>query len=195
MRYLCTGILPDGSIRRPHEYGAAVILAGAAPKLVPPSEVDPLEKSVIAWLNASSVASNDATAATALFADVRAQSAKLAEPARTLMADLDADDLAALGPALLPYVDALGSDPALSPDRSPITTAPVFLLHGRDDNVIPPSEMPFLAEDLRARGNAHVTTLLTPILTHATLQPHVGAADTWALVRFWREVFATAVLP
>ena len=195
MRYLCTGRLPDGSIRPPLDYGAAVILVGAAPQLVPRAEVEPLVQTAVAWLTASSVASNDAQAAETLFAQVRKQSAQLAEPARTLMEELEAHDLTTLGPALLPYVDALGSDPALSPDRSPITAAPVFLLHGRDDNVIPSTEMPLLAADLRARGNALVTALMTPVLTHATLQPHVSAGDAWALVRFWRAVFATAVLP
>ena len=52
------------------------------------------------------------------------------------MREVNDRDVAALGPKLLPYVDALGSDPALSPDRSPATHAPVFLLHGVDENVI-----------------------------------------------------------
>lgn len=195
MRYLCTGELSDGTRRPPHEYGAAVILVGAASRLVPPAQVDALERSVVAWLTASSVASTDEAAAEKLFAQVREESAKLPEPARTLMHDVDTGDLGTLGPALLPYVDELGSAPALSPDRSPITFAPVFLLHGAEDNVIPPTEMALLAADLRARGNPDVTSLLTPVLTHATLEPHVAAADAWALVRFWRKVFSTAVLP
>lgn len=195
MRYLCTGVLPDGSIRPPHDYGAAVILLGAAERLVPDVQVDPLQQTVANYLVASSVDSTDPAAAVELFARVRARAARLAEPARTLMREVDDRDVAALGPRLLPYVDTLGSDPALSPDRSPATHAPVFLLQAVDDNVIPSSETPLLADYLRAQGNSHVTSLLTPLMTHAGMQPSGRVSDVWALVRFWRQVFATSVLP
>ena len=195
MRYLCTGELPDGTVRPPLDYGAAVILVGAAAHLVPDAEVDPLRQTVVAYLVASSVASTDPVNAATLFAQVRARSERLAEPARTIMGEVNARNLAALGPRLLPFIDELGSDPALSPDRSPATRAPVFLLHGTDDNVIPSTETPLLADYLRSHGNQHVRALLTPFLTHASLQPDIGLSDSWALVRFWREVFRTAVLP
>ena len=42
--------------------------------------------------------------------------------------------------ALLPLIGSYGSDPALSESRSPKPAAPVFLLHGVDDNVIPSIE-------------------------------------------------------
>ncbi len=195
MRYLCTGRLPDGTVRPPNDYGAAVILVGTVAKLVPENEVDPLRQTVVAYLIAASVTSTDPATADILFAQVRERSRRLAEPAKTLMREVNTRDLASLGPRLLPYVDELGSDPALSPDRSPITTAPVFLLHGADDNVIPSTETLLLADYLRGHGNSHVTWLLTPILTHATLQPRARLADGWALLRFWRQVFGTAVLP
>jgi dienelactone hydrolase len=195
MRYLCTGRLPDGTVRPPLDYGAAVILVGAVAHLVPDPQVDPLRQTVVAYLVASSVASTDPASAAPLFAQVRERSKRLAEPARTIMGEVNGRDLAALGARLLPYVDELGSDPALSPDRSPATGAPVFLLHGTDDNVIPSTETPLLADYLRSRGNHQVRALLTPFLTHASLQPDIGLRDGWALVRFWREVFRTAVLP
>lgn len=195
MRYLCTGRLPDGTMRPPNDYGAAVILVGTVAKLVPEDEVDPLRQTVVAYLVAASVTSTDPATAETLFAQVRERGRRLAEPAKTLMFEVSTRDLASLGPRLLPYVDELGSDPALSPDRSPITTAPVFLLHGADDNVIPSTETPLLADFLRSHGNTHVTSLLTPILTHTALEPHASLADEWALLRFWRQVFATAVVP
>jgi dienelactone hydrolase len=195
MRYLCTGVLPDGSIRPPHDYGAAVILLGAADRLVPEAEVDPLQQTVAAYLVASSVESTNPAGAVDLFAQVRARAARLSEPAKTLMHEVDDRDVASLGPRLVPYIDALGSDPALSPDRSPATQAPVFLLHGADDNVIPSTETPLLADYLRAHGNTHVTSLLTPLMSHAGMQSSGHLADAWALVRFWRQVFATSVLP
>jgi dienelactone hydrolase len=195
MRYLCTGRLPDGTLRPPNDYGAAVILVSAVDKLVPDNEVDPLRQTVVDYLVAASVASTDPATAERLFAEVRERSARLAEPARTLMRQVNARDLASLGPRLLPYIDELGADPALSPDRSPVTTAPVFLLHGADDNVIPSTETPLLADYLRTHGNVEVTWLLTPMVTHAALQTHARLADQWALLQFWRQVLAIAVLP
>jgi alpha-beta hydrolase superfamily lysophospholipase len=172
-----------------------VILLGAADRLVPEAEVDPLQQTVAAYLVASSVESTNPAGAVDLFAQVRARAARLSEPAKTLMHEVDDRDVASLGPRLVPYIDALGSDPALSPDRSPATRAPVFLLHGADDNVIPSTETPLLADYLRAHGNTHVTSLLTPLMSHAGMQSSGHLADAWALVRFWRQVFATSVLP
>lgn len=49
-------------------------------------------------------------------------------------------DVASLGPLLDPYVAAYAEAAALSPSRSPAPTAPVFLLHGRGDTVVPAPE-------------------------------------------------------
>lgn len=195
MRYLCTGQLPDGTIRPPHDYGAAVILLAAADRLVPADQVTLLRTQVTAYLDASSVESTDPARAEVMLAPIRDRVPALPEPTQTLMRDVTTRDVASLGPKLLPFVDDLGSAPALSPDRSPAPTAPVFLLHGLDDNVIPSSELPLLAEYLRSHGTREVTALTTPFLTHATMMPGIGVGDGWALLRFWRKVFATAVLP
>ena len=61
-----------------------------------------------------------------------------------------------LGPLLLPVVDGLDdhpSNPSLSPERAPPPAAPVFLLHGADDTVIPSVETVLLAQ-LPARQDA-----------------------------------------
>ena len=65
------GVLPDGRVRPPHDYGAAVILLGAADRLVPEAQVDPLRQTVAAYLVASSVESTDVATAATLFAQVR----------------------------------------------------------------------------------------------------------------------------
>ena len=99
-------------------------------------------------------------------------------------------DVAHLGPALLPHVAALGSDPALSAARNPPPSAPVYLLHGADDNVIPAVESALLAEDLRARGG-HVTQLSTPLITHAEVDHPPAIDEIWRLVRFWAGPLAS----
>lgn len=195
MTYLCTGRLPGGTTRPPHDYGVAVILLGAASRVVPPPQVAPLTHALLTFLDASSLASTDPAGAEPLFEAARREAATLPEPAHHLMAWVDERNVAALGPVLLPFVESLGGAPPLSPDRSPATQAPVFLLQGLDDNVIPSTETPQLAAYLRSQGNRHVTWLLTPALTHANLRPGVPPADAWRLVRFWKQVLDAASAP
>ena len=75
----------------------------------------------------------------------------LPEPAATLLEYVNNRDVAHLGPRLQPYIGFYVDHPALSPARSPAPSAPVYLLHGRDDNVIPAAESQHLADRLRGQ--------------------------------------------
>ena len=108
----------------------------------------------------------------------------LPEPSATLIKLVYNRDVAALGAWLLPYVDHLGQDPALSPDRSPAPAAAVYLLHGSDDNVIPAVESELLAAHLE--GKAPVRTLVSSFLTHVDLSTRPTPADTWQMIAFWK---------
>lgn len=187
MTYLCTGLLADGTSRPPHDYGVVITLLAAIPRLVPPDQVNALRQAVLAFLDASSTSSTDEARSIAMFAEVRRASATLPEPSRTLMTMVNDRNVAALGPKLIPFVEELAGNPALSPDRSPPTHARVFLLHGLEDNVIPSQETPFIAAYLQQHGNAGVEWLLTPLISHATTKP-AGAAEAWKLIRFWKEI-------
>ncbi|MBK5297137.1 MAG: hypothetical protein JJE40_08270, partial [Vicinamibacteria bacterium] len=93
----------------------------------------------------------------------------------------------ALGAELLPVLDRIGAEeypPSLSAEHSPLPTAPVYLLHGTDDTVIPAVETQLLARHLAARG-ATVHALLSGLITHAEVDKGAAAGETWALVRFW----------
>jgi dienelactone hydrolase len=184
LRYLCTGTQPDGTERPPHDYGVVIILLGVADKVVPPAQVEPLREAVYAFLEASHLDMVDKPKAAVAFEHARALGASLPEPARTFMAYVNTRNVAKLGPALLPHVAELGGDPSLSPARSSPPRAPVYLLHGADDNVIPASESALLAEDLKRRGGRtfHLTTAL---ITHAEVDRTPTAAEIWHLVRFW----------
>jgi dienelactone hydrolase len=192
MTYLCTGVLPDGTTRPPHEYGIVLILIGALEHLVPAEQVEPLRSVILTFLEASSYDQTDVPRSKALFDLARTRSAGLPEPARTYMRWVNDRNAVAVGEKLLPLVETLGGAAALSPDRSPATAAPVFLLHGATDNVIPSSETPLAAAYLAEHGNTHAKWLLTPLLTHATLSDRVAAADAWQLVRFWKEMLDAA---
>ena len=140
LKYLCTGIQPDGAVRPPHDYGVAIVLLGAADRVVPAGQVQPLRQAILAYLEASRLDMVDKAKALVEFNRAKALEAALPEPSRTYMDYVNTRDVAHLGPVLLPHVAELGGDPALSPARSPSPSAPVYLLHGTDDNVVPAIE-------------------------------------------------------
>ncbi len=184
LRYLCTGIQPDGVRRPPHDYGVVIILLGVADRLVPADQVEPLRAAILTFLEASHVDMVDKPRAATIFERARTLAAELGEPARTLMTYVNTRDVAHLGPVLLPHLSAMGSDAALSPAKAAPPSATVYLLHGTDDNVIPAVESALLADDLRRRGG-RVYQLATPLITHAEVDRTPTAIEVWNLVRFW----------
>jgi dienelactone hydrolase len=186
LRYLCTGLEPGAPYRAPHDYGVAVILLGTAERLVPPAQVRPLEDAVHRFLLASALDGVDQAAAAREFADLRAVASAMPEPSATLMKYVNDRDVAHLGPRLLPVVGFYGDAPSLSAARSPHPTAPVFLLHGTDDNVVPADESRFLEQDLRA--TTPVRLLVSTLITHAEVDrpPHVG--EVLKLAGFWGDL-------
>jgi dienelactone hydrolase len=185
MTYLCTGRLPDATMRAPHDYGVAIVLLHSLPHLVPAEAVDASEAALVTFLTASSEAALNPAHAMVLLNQARAQAAALPEGARPVVTLAIERDVAALGPLLLPFVEQVGGAVALSPGRSPAPHVPVFLLHGAHDNVIPSSETPALRDYLTRHGNPHVSALLTPLVSHADLVPAASWRDAWALIRFW----------
>jgi dienelactone hydrolase len=187
LRYLCTGIQPDGTRRPPHDYGVVIILLGVADRVVPPDQVAGLRAALLMFLEASRLDLIDKAQSAATFQKTVALEATLPEPSRTLLGYVNRRDVASLGPILLPHVSGISSSPALSPSASPPPAAPVFLLHGAGDNVIPAAESIVLASELTARGaTAHV--LATPLITHAEVDRGAHAGDVLRLIEFWGNV-------
>jgi dienelactone hydrolase len=186
LRFLCTGTLADGSRYAPHDYGVVIILLGVAERMVPPDQVAGLRDAIRTFLEASHVDMVDKARAQLIFTRARTMAAAMPEPSRSLMTAVNDRDVASLGPRLLPHVEALGADAALSPDEAPPPSAPVFLLHGADDNVIPPLESTLLADHLRP--HTHVRALLTPLITHAEVNNPADWGEIWKLVSFWTAV-------
>jgi dienelactone hydrolase len=183
LRYLCTGVLPDGSRRRPHDYGLAIGLLAVADRLVPPAQVDPLREGILMFLEASCLDTNDKPRAVAVFERARQFEREMSEPAATLMRFVNARDVEALGRALQPHISTITADPALSPELSPAPAAPVYLLHGADDDVIPATESQMLARYLA--GRTRVELLVTPVIRHADVDRRPSPLDSWRLVSFW----------
>ena len=188
LEYLCTGTLPDGSARPPHDYSLAVVALTAAPLLVPAADIPSLERAILLFLQASSDESAERSHAEQLLAQASRLRDSMTGRSRQVMNWVLDRDVASLGAAIRPFIAELARDPALSPERSPAARVPVFLLHGRDDNVIPPSEIPRLAAYLDRHGTPVVQSLVTPVLSHVGIDTGVSAADWWRLVRFWRAM-------
>jgi dienelactone hydrolase len=189
LQYLCTGQMPGGGNRPPHDYGIAIILLGVADQMVPAAQVRPLRDAILAFLHASHIDMWDKAEAEREFGRAKQLAEALDEPARTLMNYVNTRDVARLGPLLLPHVGELGNAEALSPSRSAAPPFPVYLLHGTDDNVIPAVESALLAETLRNRG-VSVWRLATPLITHAEVDRSAAAGAAWTLVRFWANLLS-----
>jgi dienelactone hydrolase len=188
LRYLCTGLEPGAPYRAPHDYGVAVILLGSAERLVPPEQVAPLKAAVLRFLLTSALDSVDKSAAAPEFAALRTLAPTLPEPSATLLTYVNNRDVAHLGPALLPYIGYYGDSPALSVSKSPKPSAPVFLLHGTDDNVVPADESRFLADDLG--GHAPVHLLVSALLGHAEVDRAPNAMEALRLAGFWGDLLS-----
>jgi dienelactone hydrolase len=197
LRYLCSGLEPlkpgdpPGTrphVRPPHDNGVAVILVGIADRVVQPEQVEPLRHGIITFLTASQVDPVDKPRAATIFEDARRQAAALPEPAAGLMKAVNDRDVKGLGARLLPTLERIEYPASLSPEESPPPSAPVYLLHGTDDTVIPSVETLLLAHHLE--HTTKVKTLLSGLITHAEVDKSAAAGDVLKLVGFWADLLA-----
>jgi pimeloyl-ACP methyl ester carboxylesterase len=91
-----------------------------------------------------------------------------------------------LGARLMPVLQTISYPDSLSADHSAPPRAPVFLLHGADDTVIPSVESLLLAKHLA--GKTRVRTLLSGLITHAEVDRTAAAGDVIKLVGFWADM-------
>lgn len=205
MHYIATGIVPalppnelaaSGVLgyehlaaKPPHDYAVAVVLLGLVDRIVPPAQVEPLRHGILTFLSASSLTLVDMTRAEAEFARARDLAAALPEPSRSLMTSVNDRAVDKLGPVLAPVIASLGdanTDLALSPERAPAPVAPVYLLHGAEDNVIPSIETVLLARHLRSHTEVHA--VLSTLVTHAEVDRAPTMTELWRLVGFWKAL-------
>jgi hypothetical protein len=185
LRYLCTG---EGSQHAPHDYALAVVLHQAADLVVPAAQSALLRAHLETFLEASALDRTDPEKSRRLFADAQALQDRTEEPLATILKQVNNRDVRGIGARIAPHLDKLGQHPALSPDRSPVPGASVYLLHGADDNVIPAHESELLAEHLR--GKTAVRRLISRFLTHVDVADRPSTRDVWEMVAFWKDILA-----
>jgi hypothetical protein len=203
LRYLCTGREPRPSpdvklgsataetdfILPPHDYGVAVILLSLADRVVPAAQVERLRTGIRQYLWASALDGGvDKARAPAEFDAVRAFARTLPEPSARLMRYVIDRDVVHLGARLLPLVGLTSSADGLSVSKSPKPSAPVFLLHGLEDNVVPAIESEYLAADLR--GHAPTRLLLSGLISHAEADRPMRTGDVLQLAGFWGDLLS-----
>ena len=156
--------------------------------MLPADQVPALRAAIETFLLASQLTVFSQEQAAPVFARAREMTKTLPEPSRTYMQYVNDRAVGDLGPVLARHLAQKGDDdPALSPELAPPPAAPVFLLHGHEDNIIPAAESVLLAQRLRAEG-VDVRVLLSGLLTHASVNPAASARDAWKLVSFWADV-------
>jgi pimeloyl-ACP methyl ester carboxylesterase len=188
LEFFCAGLECDEGTAAlpPHDYGVAIVLLNVAEQLVPPDQVEPLREAVRRYLWASYLDRFDKPGAEREFAVLRSVARGLPEPAATLLREVNDRDVVHLGPRLRPYLDQYVNRPGLSPAGSPAPSAPVYLLHGRDDDVIPAAESRHLAD--RLRGQVPVRLLVTELISHAEADQPAHITDVLKLPDFWGEL-------
>lgn len=187
MRYICTGVQPDGRRHPPHDYGSVILLTNLADDVVPAAQVAPLRAAVHQFLHASHVDMFDKPTAAREFDAARAMEASLPPEARALVHMVNTRDVTGLGARLLPHLDRWGQEDALSPARSPAPRAPVFVMHAQGDDVIPDSEAEALGAYLRSQGTP-VRVHVTSLMSHAEVARTPSVSELVALVRMWGEM-------
>jgi dienelactone hydrolase len=190
LTYLATGeaVQAPGVVTHPpHDYGVAVILYAAADRVVPPTQVEGLRDGIRTFLYASQLTLVDMNQANETFQKARDMEQGLPEPSATYLRWVNERNVKEMGPLLVPHLGSQ-SDAAASPELAPTPpAAPVFLLHGDEDTVIPTAESVVLADYLRGKG-ADVRVLVSHIITHAELDRAAAASESWKLISFWADV-------
>lgn len=173
--------MPDGHTEhlKAHEYGALVLVYGNAESFFPASDVTAARDALRLWLWEQH--------------DLARERAKALSPeARARVGALFDGKIDAVAGDFSAEIERLRDSMArVSPSRKlGSIKAPVFLLHGAGDTVIPAGETLWLAKEVPEdllRG-----ALISPAVVHVELDGDPPILEKWALVRFMKDVLSEA---
>lgn len=167
---------PNGVVRaKAHDYGLAVILYANLGEFLSEPELTPTRDAFRAWLH------EDRPTALGIARSLNGEGARLFRL-------LQEQRLGELAPPLKAAVEKHRPElQSLSP-RGQLNriAAPVYLLHGSHDSVIPPNETE--CAHLELEGHAH-DALVTPLIEHVEVSQNVGMAEKLGLVTFMAHLF------
>lgn len=123
-------------------------------------------------------------------ADAQAAAAKLTGPDHAIVEALLKHDRSSLRDALLSEIDKDSEEMARVSPHGKLggIHADVLLLHGAEDDVIPPSETKWLAREVPP--DRLKAELITPLLSHVNLQGGLELQERWRLLNFMATMLA-----
>jgi pimeloyl-ACP methyl ester carboxylesterase len=182
-RFLATSRaeFPDGRIEqyKAHDYGAAVYVYSHLSQFFPESDLGVAHDALRDWLWEQP-------------AEAQALFSQLSPPSRATMEILLERKIAQLQPQLLESIQADDSQlNAISPEgKLAGLRAPVFILHGSTDDIIPSTESLWLEKDIPL---AYLRdALITPAFSHVDPDKNAVWADQLRLVEFLARVLRAA---
>ena len=170
-------VRPDGTTLQmaAHEYGTLVLIYSHIEEFFPPADVDAARETLrqLLWEKVD---------------ESRKSSEKLSPASRAKMELLYSYHPESLSDEIEQVNLQHHADmAAVSPhDRLRSLDVPVLLLHGSADNVIPPTELLWLEQDV---PSAELKTALTsPVLSHVSMEGKPTLTDNFRLVRFMAKM-------
>jgi len=182
LRFFATGeaVRPDGAVEHlaPHEYGPLIVLADHAEDFFPPQDADKAREAIKLILADQGSKSEAITQ-------------QMTPAGQDLMQRIYHERFDGFRPAILAEIDKDGEQlAAASPaGRLALIQAPVFLLHGSDDNVIPPTELLWLKDNIQAQYLG--AALISPAITHVEVG-HESLRQQLALVHWLAKLLREA---
>jgi dienelactone hydrolase len=169
---------PDGTIEQgtPHEYGPLVLEYEHLEDFVPAEDEDAIRPVLQEHLYEDKTA--EAAAEARLNVRQKAEAAQLMDSNSPRTKTL----LAASTKRHLLQMESLSPDGKLK-----TMTTPVYLLHGRADNIIPSAETMWMASELPESTLKEV--LISPVLSHMNMDgSKPGIKDQWKIIHFFAVV-------
>lgn len=182
-RFFTTGKIeaPDGRALQtePHEYGVLVLMYAAPEQFFPPAEAQAARGCLRLQLYERGT---EAIGCASRLSPASQEKMKLLREHRSQEFRPQLQKYLAENKAAMAKVSPQG--------RLGRIRVPVLLLHGAGDNVVPPAETLWLAQEIPA---AHVHgTLVSPAISHVEMQAAPDWRDKWALVSFMAHTLREA---
>ena len=164
-----------------HQYGALVLVYGSVERFFAPDDVPAARDALRLWLWEKAD-------------DARARAEALSPEGWAKVDALFSGEVALVAPEILAEAAEAEDEMARVSPHGHLAdlAAPVFLLHGEGDTVIPAAETGWIAAEVPPR--LLKGSLVSPAVVHVELGPQATFADQWALVHFMASVLEQADL-
>jgi dienelactone hydrolase len=174
-------VRPDGTILEmpAHEYGPLVLIYSHVNDFFPAAEVDAAGKALrlLLWEQVD---------------ESKKAAAQLSPSSREIMELLYQHQSAKLSPEMKQVIARHQAEMAPASPHGHLSSLhiPVLLLHGAADNVIPPSELLWLQNDVPRRYLKNA--LISPAISHVSMEGEPSLGDKFRLVHFMAQMLDLA---